>query len=142
MKTHTQPRQDPGDLNYHDFESELACGTEESEQALGRRLMKSWVGSAMAAMSWERTGAPRPGRFGGGSTVAALRDRIDELVRENLELRAELVRRVQIETALRRAKPGAKIAAKLDRATIAPGHDLAVAPRAKRSASAADSTAP
>lgn len=134
MKPHTAPHDDGSEEGYDDIECDLACNTAGDELRIGHQLMKSWSGSAAAAMAHEGPTGPRAGRHASGYTLAALKARIDELTRENLELRTELARRLRIETALRRAKPGAKVVARLDRlqahrALVAPGYDLEMAPR-------------
>lgn len=138
MSTHTRIQSDDRPDGFYDFECELACEAEADEQSWRRRLMKSWVGSITAALPRETMAGLSAGRRASGHALAELQARIDELERENLELRAELMRRMQIEAALRRAKPGAKIAARIARAAMAPGHDLALASRTKRKPDASE----
>jgi hypothetical protein len=109
---------------FDDLECEFACEL-GAGLPVDRQLMRSWIGSIAAAMPDWRIGA-RIERLGGNRTIAAMQARIDELVRENLTLRAELIRRAKGDTGFRRSKRTQESMARRHGEFHAPGHDIAI----------------
>jgi len=129
MNPHTLFPPEGSEQELVDFECELACGDGADELGYARTMMRSWVGTVVAAMPHEAPAEPRAGRCTSGYSVAALHARIAELARENLALRIELVRRLRIEAELRTSKRNRRRALRFRQAMLAPGHDLMLAPQ-------------